>query len=108
MFPQRSAAPTVATFSATTAGKEDGGDRTPHGTARPSPGPISRILADEARASRELERYAVVDGPSWLARWLRLWQSVLRLALRHLAEDDEGAARACIGAQPFADRRVAG
>ena len=78
-------------------------------TARPDlrPGQYRGYWRMKLGLLAELERYAVVNGPSWLARWLRLWQSVLRLALRHLAEDDEGAARAWIGVQPFADPRVA-
>lgn len=56
---------------------------------------------------RELDRYAVVGGPDWLKTWLRLWQPLLRLELRHFEQDDEDAAWTWLGAQPLADQPAA-
>jgi len=56
---------------------------------------------------RELDRYAVVGGPDWLRSWLKLWQPLLRLELRHFNEKDEGAAWIWLGAQPLAEQPVA-
>lgn len=55
----------------------------------------------------ELERYAVVGGPEWLATWLKLWQPLLRMNLRHFTAADEDAAWIWLGAQPLADRSIA-
>ena len=55
----------------------------------------------------QLDRYAVVGGPVWLETWLKLWQPLLRLELRHFDANDEEAAWAWIGAQPLTDQAAA-
>ena len=56
---------------------------------------------------RELDRYAVVGGPDWLVAWIRLMQPLLRMELRHFAENDEDAAWDWIGAAPVSNQSVA-
>jgi hypothetical protein len=55
---------------------------------------------------KELDRYAVVGGPNWLETWLKLWQPLLHLELRHFPEDDENAAWEWVGALPLVDHPV--
>ena len=56
---------------------------------------------------RELDRYAVVGGPDWLKGWLKLWQPLMRLELRHFEEQDEAAAWTWLGAQPLVEQPAA-
>lgn len=48
----------------------------------------------------ELERYGVVGGPQWLVAWLKIWQPLLSIELRHFDVREEDAAWSWIGATP--------
>jgi SpoIIAA-like len=52
------------------------------------------------RARHRVERYAVVGGPSWLARWVVTVRGMFAVEIRHFELSDEGAAWAWIEAEP--------
>ena len=73
----------------------------------PSIAADSEYLKMKLGLIRELDRYAVVGGPDWLKAWLKLWQPLLRLELRHFEQSDEDAAWRWLGAHPLADQATA-
>lgn len=43
---------------------------------------------------RGVARYAIVGGPDWIERLIKLWNPLLRLEIRHFGAGSEGEARA--------------
>jgi hypothetical protein len=57
-------------------------------------------LAMKLGLLHQLERYAVVGGPSWLARWIKVLDPLFRIDIRHFELEDETLAWAWLGAEP--------
>ena len=56
---------------------------------------------------RELERYAVVGGPGWLADWIDFVRPLVRMELRHFPASAEADAWEWLGAKPPVDEPLA-
>ena len=54
----------------------------------------------------ELERYAVVGGPTWLKPAIRALDPLFAVQIRHFDPAEEAAAWAWIGAEPKAERAL--
>jgi hypothetical protein len=68
------------------------------------PGAIteSGLLPLKQSLFRRLERYAIVGGPRWLKRYVRIAQSVSKIDVRHFDESREQEAWQWLDAQPAA------
>jgi SpoIIAA-like len=68
-------------------------------------GILDRDVIDVKRRSlNQVERFAIVGGPHWLAGWMSLLDSVLKLDIRHFELSDEAAAWTWVGAEPISER----
>jgi hypothetical protein len=57
---------------------------------------------------RKIERYAIVGGPSWLERYVKLAQRVTHIDFRHFAQAQESEAWTWLEAQPTTSAKSAG
>lgn len=53
-----------------------------------------------------LERYAVVGGPDWFAKLLRVLDPLFRVEIRHFEAGEEKLAWAWLGAEPLTERAL--
>lgn len=67
----------------------------------------SDYFAMKLRALHQVERYALVGGPSWLRAWIGFVDPRVKTEVRHFAAEDEALAWSWLGAQPKAERPLA-
>jgi hypothetical protein len=72
------------------------------------PGAVTRsgLLPLKQSLFRKVERYAVVGGPAWLGRYVRMARRVSGIEIRHFQASGEQEAWLWIGAQPAAGSRA--
>ena len=64
----------------------------------------SGLLPLKQSLFRQVERYAIVGGPAWLGRYVRVARSLSGIEMRHFDATGEHEAWIWIGAQPAASR----